>query len=227
MRFSAIVTLIVALTLAPSYAQTPDSELQVYAAGVLNLSPFGRRLSGYGVYLGQDAVITAAHVVGRWTLLENPTISIAGGQVPAQIIKKGSFPQLDLALLVVDDAALPISLRLRRNPLCKTPPGIGANVVVVSTDSVERTKIVPPVAIAPEYRALFGSLVSEPHVSGSGVFDPDRKCLVGIMNAAVQMRGNFRMEAQAGPLVRASAHSVGSFVPAAVIANFIPDHLKF
>ena len=147
-----------------------DDDFEIYAASILNVSPFGRRVSGYGIYLGQGAVLTVAHVVGPWTLLDSPTISIAGKEVPAQIIKKGAFPKLDLALLVIDeDAGLPLSVRLRQNRLCRTAPPAGTSVVIVSPREIVRSQTVPVNTVAAKYWSQFSTLVSEPHGSGSAV----------------------------------------------------------
>ena len=101
----------------PVYAQSPDDEFKIYAVNVVKTPPFEKQFTGYGIYLGHGTVITAAHVVGHWPFFTHPRVLIAGEDLPAKIIKEGSFGQTDLALLSVDEAHLPVSLRLRRNPL--------------------------------------------------------------------------------------------------------------
>jgi hypothetical protein len=227
MRIARWLAIAAASISAPVHAQTLDDELRIYAVGVPNVAPFARPFSGYGVYLGQNAVITAAHVVGRWPLFTDPIISIAGHETPAKVIKKGSFPQLDLALLVVSDVALPVNLRLRQNPLCKTIPSAGTTVVVVSLERVERSQIISAGTIAPHNRSQFGSLINEPHGSGSGVFDPERRCLLGIMSAAVNKQYDFTNVPDEPYLGQRWDRSAGYFVPASAISNFIPAHLRF
>jgi trypsin-like peptidase len=228
MRKEIFLIIAVAL-LAPASvrAQSSDDDLRVYAVGVSRAGPFIWPYSGYGIYLGESAIITAAHVVGHWPLFSNPTIIIAGREIEAKVIKKGEFPQLDLAQLSVEQASLPVSLRLRRNPLCKEPADVGTDVVVVSPDQTAHSQIIPPQAIAPQYRSLFGTLISEPHGSGSGVFDADKKCLVGIMSAAV-MR-NSLVGAAVTPLSLKTTWDdrVGYFVPASIISDFLPAHYRF
>ncbi len=197
------------------HAQSGD-DLRIYGTSIINSIPFERTLSGYGIYLGDNAVLTAAHVVGHWSLFSDPRITIGNEQIPAKVIKKGSFPAIDLALMVVADDALPVSLRLRRNPLCKAPAHAGMPVVVVYPDRTVRSHIVSALSIPREHRDQFGTLITEPQGSGSGVFDPERRCLLGIMSAAV-----LRSAAQT-PNDR-----LGYFVPTATIANFIPPHLRF
>src|SRR5581483_9748877 len=93
------------------HAQSADDNLRVYGASVINSIPFERPVSGYGIYLGDNAILTAAHVVGHWSLFSDPKITIGNQEIPAKVIKKGSFPDIDLALLVVANDALPVSLR--------------------------------------------------------------------------------------------------------------------
>ncbi len=181
--FSFII-MVAAVASVPVHAQDPDDDLRVYAVRVINTSPF-KPFSGYGIYLGHGAVITAAHVVGRWALFANPRIIIAGQDLPANIVKKGSFEQTDLALLSVDEASLPVSLRLRRNPLCKAFPNVGSNVIVVYPERTVRSRIFSPQLVAPIYRTRFNTLIRDVQGSGSGAFDAERKCLLGIMSASV------------------------------------------
>jgi hypothetical protein len=206
------------LLTAPSivHAQSADNDLRVYGTSIINSIPFERRFSGYGIYLGNNAILTAAHVVGHWSLFSDPKIAIGDQEVPAKVIKKGSFPELDLALLVTADDALPVSLRLRRNPLCKVPPNVGMSVLVVYPDHTVRSHIVSALAITPEHRSQFGTLITEPQGSGSGLFDPERKCLLGIMSASVPRSNG-----------KAPNDRLGYFVPASTIAAFIPAHIHF
>jgi len=159
-----VIAIAAANVYVPAHAQDADDDLRVYAVRVINTSPF-KPFSGYGVYLGHGMVITAAHVVGRWALFENPRIRIAGEELPASVIKKGSFEQTDLALLSVDEASLPFRLRLRRDPLCKALPNPGTNVVVVYPERTVRSQIFSPRYVAPIFRTKCNTLLSE--VQGS------------------------------------------------------------
>jgi hypothetical protein len=222
------VTIIAAVSTSASVqAQYTDDELRVYAAGVVRARPFVWPFSGYAIYLGQNAFITAAHVVGRWPLFSDPSIIIADQEISAKVIKKGSFPELDLALLVAEDFALPVSLRLRRNPLCKAIPPAGANVVVVSPERTELSQIISAKAIAPRNRSYFSTLITEPHGSGSGIFDPEKKCLLGIMSAAVIKLDDFRTAPPRPYIGLQWDRSAGYFVPASAITDFIPAHRRF
>src|ERR1700733_6375477 len=169
-----IVTLfivaVVSLISLSAHAQNSDDDLRIYAIDVVNVPPFKRPFSGYGIYLGGSTIITAAHVVGHWPLFTDPTVIIGGRQVRGKVIKKGAFPQLDLAQLSIEQASLPEGVRLRRNILCNDPGQVGADVVIVYPDKTVRSQIISPRAIASQYRGRYSTLVSEPQGSGSGVF---------------------------------------------------------
>ena len=115
----------------PVRAQDSDNNLKVYAVNVVKTRPLEKQFTGYGIYLGDGKVITAAHVVGHWPALTHPRVLIAGQDLPAKVLKIGSLETTDLALLSIDQARLPASLQLRRNPLCKTFPPVRAKVIVV------------------------------------------------------------------------------------------------
>lgn len=197
-------------------AQGSDDELRVFAVSVLNVAPFFP-FNMYGVYLGDGAVLTAAHVLGHWPSYANPRIIIADQEISARVIKKGSFDQTDLALLSVDETFLPVTLRLRHEPLCKAPPSVGASVVVAYPDRTARSAVISPNAIPVAYRSRYNSLIGDVQSSGAGAFDAEKKCLLGIMSAAVTTSGG-----TIGQKRRA-----GYFVPAPQITDFLPAELRF
>lgn len=209
---------------APVYAQSLDDSLRVYAVRVVKTPPFEKQIIGDGIYLGQGKVITAAHVVGRWPSFTHPRVLIAGLDLPATVIKEGSFEQTDLALLSIDEVGLPVSLRLRRNPLCKTPPRIGTNVLIVAPEKTARSRIISPQLIPPQYRSKFSSLVSNAESSGSGVFHADRKCLLGIISGKIS---KYSYRGLNGSVVMKENGFAGFFVPASKIADFIPPEFRF
>ena len=224
MRQSAYASAIIiaGLLSASVHAQSSDDDLRIYAVNVVKTPPFEKQITGYGIYLGQGYVITAAHVVGHWPLFTHPRVLIAGQDLQAKIIKEGSFETTDLALLSVDEAKLPISLRLRRNPLCSGSPNIGTEVIDVMPEGTIRARIISPLSIAPQLRRKFDALIDSPKNSGSGLFDAERKCLVGIISAKVQ-KYHSKLEN-----VRIRGYMdgyAGYFVSAAKIAKFIPDDL--
>ena len=211
--------ILVANLSAPLQAQTADDSLRVYAANITKSPISQKQFDGHGIYLGRGEIITAAHVVGRWPFFTRPRVLIAGQDLPATIIKEGSFPELDLALLSVEEDRLPVFLRLRRNPLCKESPKIGTDVIVVNPEQTTRSRIISPRLIAPEYRDRFDTLINTEQASGSGLFDADRKCLLGIMSAKV---AKYNTQIPNSVIARRAGGFAGYFVPASKIATFLP-----
>jgi hypothetical protein len=153
-------------------------------------------------------VLTAAHVVGRRNWLLNPVVRIAAHELSAKVLKQGSFGQIDLALLSLDETKVPLKLRMRRDiQLCATIPKIGADVVVAYPDRTVHSHINSPTLINNlAVRKKFNTVISDVQVSGSGVFDPEQRCLLGIMSASVRIHS-----------YRQLAGRVGYFVPAVEI----------
>jgi len=207
--------------LAPPGAENSDDSFRIYAVHVVHTRPFKDPYIGHGIYLGSGKIITAAHVIGRWSALTNLRVLIAGQDLPAKVIKKGSLDETDLALLSVDEARLPISLRLRRNPSCKEPSIPGTNAAVIVPENIIRSRIISPELIAPHYRARFYSLVDDVGISGSGVFDAERKCLLGIMSRKVRKYAYRKMN---GNVVMQENGFAGYFVP---VFDFIPLEFRF
>ena len=164
MRLAVWLSLVVTATATSPHvlAQSVDDDLRVYAVNVVKTPPLEKQFTGYGIYLGNGKVITAAHVVGHWPAVTRPRVLIADLDLPAVVLKMGSLEGTDLALLSIEEALLPVSLRLRRNPLCKTSPPVGTEAVVVYPQRTVAIRTISPMFIARKYRAKFSSLISEP-----------------------------------------------------------------
>ena len=80
-------------------AQTSDDSLRAYAVNILQAP--AQSVTGYGIYLGKGLVISAAHVVPPVASRTPPSVRIAGLDLPAKVIKEGSFERMDLTLLAV------------------------------------------------------------------------------------------------------------------------------
>jgi S1-C subfamily serine protease len=190
-------------------ADTTDDSLRIYAVHV----------SGglYGVYLGQGLIITAAHVVGS----ANPPVRIAGLNLSAKVVKSSPFEQLDLALLSVDEEKLPVSLRLRRMPLCQRPLFAGEPVIVAIPERTARSQVVSPLSLPSDIRNRFSTAIKDVATtgnSGSGVFDANRKCLLGIMSRKIFSR----------PVGGGADKDLAKyFVAAPIIRAFIPSEYGF
>jgi len=211
---------------------SPDDSLRIYAVNVVHSRPLEEPFIGYGIYLGQGAVITAAHVLGRWpSFISNPRVLIAGQELTAKVIKEGSSETIDLAVLSVDEARLPVSLRLRRNPLCKEPPKAGDDVIVVLSYGTARSRIIFPQLLPPKYRTNFNTFITDVSIaggSGSGIFHAERKCLLGILTSKIW---NYQYRMENGRIVRDLSRNTidiaRHFVPASTIVEFLPPEFRF
>lgn len=209
-------------TPASANAQIPDDGLKIYAVHIVKSSPFEKPFTGDGIYLGQGIVITAAHVVGRWPFFTRPHVLIGGRDLPAKVVKAGSFERIDLALLSVDESKLPVSLLLRRNPICTGGLRVGTQVINVTPENTTRSQVISPLSVLPRLRARFSTLIVSPEVSGSGLFEAESKCLLGIMSAKVQ---KYNYQKSSGRNLGDAVGYAGYFVPAPIIAKFIPSDI--
>ena len=221
---SVAIMIVATLLATPARAQSAGDSLRIYAVNVVKKTPFEEPFTGYGIYLGRGLVITAFHVIGRWGFLKDPHILIGGQRLPASIIKEGSLEGTDLTLLSIEADRLPVSIQMRLNPLCKQPPRPGESVFVVYPEKVELSRIVSPLQIAPDLRKKFNTLIAEQAGSGSGVFDADRKCLLGIISRKIPRYNYWKAGAK---IIARPLGEAGYFVSAAKIAEFIPDKLRF
>jgi S1-C subfamily serine protease len=176
---------------------------------------------GYGIYLGDGRVLTAAHVVGHPTQ-GDPSVEIAGQTLEAKVVKEGEFETVDLTLLSIDPRHLPASLGLRLMPLCKAAPRVGQPVVVATPEELSTSHILSPKALPPDMLgSRFDTLIADVATtgnSGSGVFDPENQCLMGIMSRKIQMNVAGKQESGGQPKMVDVAKY---FVPAREIGPFI------
>lgn len=203
----------------PAFAQSADASLLAYAIHV-HRTPMQSWGPGFGIYLGKGMFITAAHVVGRaW--LTRPKIVISGQDYPTRVLKEGSLEGTDLTLMAVDESLLPLRLTLRRNALCKDPPRPGQQIATVVPEGVVRSHILAPEKL-PVSARKFSTVIADvarTGNSGSGVFDAQRRCLLGIMSRKISQS---RMRADTK---KAEIRDIAKyFVPASEIAAFMsPD----
>ncbi len=209
---------------APARPQDAAESLKLYAVHIWR--PPRPSWTGYGVYLGSGYVITAAHVAGLslWTEVR---VEIAGQNLPATVIKRGQFHNVDLTVLAVDERLLPVSLRLRRMTVCKNSPWPGEEVVVATPEGIARSHIISPNLLPPGVPVKFQTAISDVVTtgnSGSGVFDVNKECLLGIVSGVIRQH---QVGREAGQAVTETRDAAKYFVPAAEIADFIPSDIHF
>ena len=212
MRFvTAVCLTLTTFAISGAQAEPTDNSLQVYVVQVLHDLTQAGGLGG--VYLGNGLVITAAHVGGP----DTQGVRIDGQNVSAKIIKRGTFETIDLALLSMDEEKLPISLRLRRMPLCQRPPQVGAPVIVAAPQGITRSRIMSPLLLPANLRWKFPTVISDVATSGksgSGVFDAEKKCLLGILSLKITNEIEHKDFAT-------------YFVPARIIQSFVPTGTRW
>lgn len=215
--------LAVALMPAVAWAQSDPDGLQAFAVHI-NHTP-RQPWPGYGVYLGNGLILTAAHVAGN-VAQTKPHVVIAGQDLPAALVKQGSVEGVDLTLLSIDGTKLPVGLQMRRIPLCEHSPYAGETVVVAIPEGTAPSRILPRQAIPADLRARFGTAIADVAStgnSGSGVFDAHDLCLLGIISRKISVTRR--------PLkIGAPSHTTDIakyFVPAAAIKDFIPQGVSF
>jgi hypothetical protein len=210
--------------LGPTRAQDVDESLRLYAVHIFR--PPKQPWTGYGIYLGSGYVITAAHVAGLslWTEVQ---VGIAGNILPAKVIKRGQFHNVDLTLLSVDERQLPISLRLRRLTVCKNSPWVGEEVVVVTPEGTARSHVMSPYLLPPGVATKYQTVISDVATtgnSGSGVFDELSKCLLGIISGVIQQKV---IRQENADTVRGIRDVAKYFVASPTIADFITPDIHF
>jgi hypothetical protein len=211
-RFAFIVFLLIAAPVL-GRASGPDDSLLAYSVGVNG---------GAGIYLGKGLVLSVAHVVGGG-IANKPDVTIAGQKLSATVVKESSFEQLDLALLEIDESTLPVALRLRRMPLCQGKTWPGEEVVSVSGQTPVRSHILSPSALPPGVKK-FSTVIRDVATtgnSGTGVFEAQRKCLLGIMSRKIS-----QIQVQKATGKKTTVDIAKYFVPAAAIADFMPVKLR-
>jgi Trypsin-like peptidase domain len=216
--------LIAAALAGPAHSQEPDDALRFYAVHIDRTQK--QPLNGYGVYLGNGIVITAAHVVGGGDATK-PQVKIAGEYLQTKVVKDGDLNDVDLTLLSIDARQLPDSLASRHMPLCQHPRGTGAPVIVATPDGVARSYIMSPSLLPPDTPAKFRTViryVAETGNSGAGVFDANEKCLLGIISRKIS---GIEIRPMNGQLVREPVDIAKYFVPVSEIAKFIPADVRF
>jgi hypothetical protein len=120
-----------------------------------------------------------------------------------------------MTLLSINEQKLPIYLQMRRMPPCENRPWPGEPVIVAIPEETARSHIVSPALLPFNVRLRFSTVISDVAStgnSGSGVFDANNKCLLGIMSRKIFNKSDSGGEQDIAKY----------FVPASVIRSFIP-----
>jgi hypothetical protein len=102
--------------------------------------------------------------------------------------------------------------------LCEVPPWPTDPVIVVDARRASQSHIVSPQVLPYTWRTKFSTLIRDVATtgnSGSGVFDPNHKCLLGIIS------GKFTSRTTEGDKEVAKY-----FVPAVAIRDFMPVEFR-
>jgi hypothetical protein len=194
-----------------SQTKMPRLEPWIVAAQILRNGEYSAR----AIYLSPGLIITAAHLTANTTASEIISVRIANAVLPATLLKQGEFEDVDVALFSLDQQKLPERIGRIQMPLCQAPPWPGDPVIIVDGEHATQSHIISPQVLPFTQRIKFHTLIADvarTGNSGSGVFDPNRKCLLGIMSAK---------------FTTIDGKDIAKyFVPAREIRDFIPIELK-
>lgn len=198
-------------------ADDTPSALKAVAVTIQRVPP--QSWAGYGIFLGDGLILTAAHVAGRG-ILTHPSVVVSGRALPTETVKEGSYPDNDLAVLRVTPP-WPSELDSIHVTICTDPPHPGQPVIVITPDQVSTSVVIAPDVLPPDLRARYSASIKDVYTtgnSGSGVFDAGSRCLLGIMSSKIEQH---LAEVVDG---RATTRTIGlakHFVPAADIRAFL------
>jgi hypothetical protein len=219
-----LVNVAAAAVAGSAYCQDTDEALRLYAVHIDRTQ--STPLNGYGVYLGNGFVITAAHVVGGGDATK-PQVKIGGERLPTRVVKDGDLNDVDLTLLSVDVGQLPASLASAHMPLCQNAPAAGESVIVATPEGVARSYIMSPsllpVTVPDKFRTVI-RYIAETGNSGAGVFDARAKCLLGIISRRISGVLHTPLE---GQVIEVPVNVAKYYVPVSEIAKFIPPDIRF
>ena len=152
------------------------------------------------------------------------SVHIAGVLLLAKVLKQGSAEDVDLSLLLIEEKKLPATTELPQMQLCEAPAWPGDPVIVVDAGHGTQSHIVSPQILPFTWRNKFSTLIADVVTtgnSGSGVFDPNHKCLLGVISQKILK------EANSGDAGSREKDIAKYFVPASTIRAFIPADYRF
>ena len=205
----------------PRQLDDPESAVRILSVNIVHAPlPFRQWFIGYGVFLGDGLIVTAAHVIGRAFFLTPPRVLVAGQELPAKVVSAGTAGSIDLAILAVPQDTLPISLRLRRAALCRGRAPAGAKVLVAYPEKIAVSKTIPAQLVLHQ-DPRFDTYIDDVESSGTGVFESRTKCLLGIVTEKFPKASRARRR---GPLAPEAFRYAGYFVPSDEIRNMVNEY---
>ena len=221
----ALILAVAGFFAGDSWAQTApgDDDLRLFAVHINRTPP--QPWPGYGIYLGNGLVLTAAHVPGNVEQTK-PHVLMAGRDLRASLVKQGSLEDIDLTLLSVDPANLPLRWRMSRLPLCANNPFAGEAVVVAIPEGTARSRVLPAVAVPLDLRTRFDTVIGDVATtgnSGSGVFDAWKQCLLGVISRKISVAA----PGLTGQTAAKTKDIAKYFVPVRDIKAFLPVQVSF
>jgi hypothetical protein len=111
-------------------------------------------------------------------------------------------------------------------PLCQKPPGTGDPVIVAIPEAVARSYVIAKYLLPPDISEKFRTVIRNVELgnSGSGVFDANEKCLLGIISRKITITQFKQVD---GHEVSEPHDIAKYFVPASEIAQFIPPEVRY
>ena len=217
-----IGSLLCAVLIAPwpaaaGQADPATADLQAVAVNI-HRTPV-QSWPGYGIYLHDGLVVTAAHVAGHSEFTQ-PKVVVDGQEMPTEVIKEGAYPDNDLTVLKID-GPLPTQLVGRMTVLCAFDPSPGEAVVISTPEAISRSEIVSPQILPPDMRKSYAASIKDVYTtgnSGSGVFDDRQHCLLGIMSSKLEQKITQFVD---GQTVVKTVGLAKHFVPAIDIQDFL------
>ena len=204
---------------AASWAANAETPLNPQTVAVNIQRTPAQSWAGYGIYMGDGLVVTAAHVAGH-SLLTHPSVVLGGQLLPTETVKEGSYPDNDLTVLRLTPPVAP-QLAPLHVTLCSEPPKPGEAVMVATPEKVTNSAVISPEILPPDMRTRYAASIKDVYTtgnSGSGVFDAASRCLLGIMSSKIEQQ--LHLIVNGSPTVR-TVGLAKHFVPASDIKLFM------
>jgi len=160
---------------------------------------------GSAIFLGGNRFLTAAHVVDQNPFTDDcadygiadPVVEFGAAQLGGRVVKATPWDDrdglvypggVDLALIEVDARMIPVALRSAAPlALCDSEPPPAAEIQVATEYGVSAATTRPGTT---EHFARIDFLAKRGD-SGGGVFDPKRRCLIGIISSGGTQGTNY------------------------------------